>query len=86
MDLLPNELLEIIFCYVDSEALFNCQDVCKQWRQIIIQRFWATQLSSYSEKDHYLEQHFLAAGWHKNINDDDLIRKLYLKLTRMKLE
>ena len=45
-------------------------------------RFWAIQLSSYSEKDYYLQQQFLTAGWHQNINDDDLIRKLYLKLTR----
>ena len=45
-------------------------------------RFWAPQLSSYSEKDHYLKQKFLAAGWYQNTEDDDLSQKLYLKLTR----
>ena len=28
-----------------------------------------------------MEQHFILAGWHKDISDDDLIRNLYLKLT-----
>ena len=28
-----------------------------------------------------MEQHFILAGWHKDVSDDNLIRNLYLKLT-----
>merc|ERR1711981_789669 len=81
MENLPNEILDTIFCNLPPETLFECHNVCKTWRHIIIQRFWAPQLLSCAENDYYLEQHFILAGWHKDITDDDLIRNLYLKLT-----
>ena len=44
-------------------------------------RLWSPQLLLFAKNDHYLKQHFMAAGWQKNTSNDDLIRKLYLKLT-----
>ena len=49
---------------------------------LCLRRYWSSQLLSYSENDFYLKRDFLESGWHHGIQNDDLIRKLYLKLTR----
>lgn len=36
----PIELIERILCYADEKTLLNCQRVCKQWNELIVDYVW----------------------------------------------
>jgi hypothetical protein len=77
---LPEEVLEIIFTFLDEQSLNSVERVCSTWSQIIVARFWFSRLVRIARCDDFLRQKFLREGWSPESSDSyEMNRKVYLK-------
>ena len=78
---LPEEVLEIIFAFLDEQSLNSVERVCWTWSQIIVARFWFCRLVKIARTDDFLRQKFVSEGWSADCSDSyEINRRVYLKI------
>ncbi len=53
---MPNELLVMIFCYLNFESKLNVKNVCKLWHQLICYSFNSNQYLLIKDINHSIYQ------------------------------
>ena len=77
---LPEEVLEIIFTFLDEKSLNSVERVCTGWSQIVVARFWFLGLVRIARTDDFLRQKFVSEGWSPESSDSyEINRKVYMK-------
>ena len=94
MNELPNDLIERVLWYVDTETLFECTKVCKKWKQIVepgdsrIWKFRYLPIENHVDMFDYISSDLVKELPHEKAkikalmctwNEDDCSETLYMK-------
>jgi len=75
----PNEILLILFTYLDKESMLIAKDVCQRWRIMIHDLCWK-HISRLAEGDRSIKKDFAMLGWLKDEHEHTHCRCINLHL------